>query len=70
MYDENIEETITPNNFLFGRKVNIHNTNSDNEFEVNLPTRMKYTQAIISHFWKRWSTEYLTSLREYQRLHS
>ena len=68
MYEDITEEAITPNHLLLGRKVNIYNTSSENEFEFNPSRRMKYVQTVISHFWKRWSTEYVTSSREYQRV--
>ena len=34
-YDESMEEEITTNHLLFGRNVNIQNTSSENEYEVN-----------------------------------
>ena len=69
IYDDSLEEAITPNHLLFGRKMDIHNTTSDSEnmLEVNPTKRFRYIQTVIYHFWKRWRTEYLTSLREYQR---
>lgn len=27
---------------------------------------MKYIQTVIEHFWKRWRSEYLTTLQQYQ----
>ena len=67
VYDENLEEEITPNHLLYGRKVNISNTvNYETVTEINPSRRLKYMETVILHFWNRWRTEYLTSLREYQ----
>ena len=30
----------------------------------HLTRRMKYLNAVLNHFWKRWQTEYLMNLRE------
>ena len=30
--------------------------------------RYKYVQAVLAHFWSRWNKEYLTLLREYERV--
>jgi len=59
IYDENCEEIITPNHLFYGRNLSI--TNDD-----KASRRVKYVQLLIFHFWNRWRTEYLTSLRVYQ----
>ena len=33
-----------------------------------LPKRIDYIESIIEHFWKSWCFEYVTSLREYQKI--
>ena len=70
LYDDIVEDAISPNHLLFGRKLDICNTESDEIPETNPSKRMKYIQIVLSHYWKRWSTEYLTSLREYQKSRS
>ena len=70
IYDDNLEEAITPNHLLFGRKIEVTNINEDeiNEVAIEPTRRLKYVQTVISHFWQRFNAEYLTSLREFQRL--
>ena len=29
--------------------------------------RNKYLKTVLEHFWKRWSSEYLTQLREHRK---
>ena len=39
----------------------------DEDFEVNasqLTRRMKHLAGVLTHFWKRWRSEYLSELRE------
>ena len=31
--------------------------------------RLKYLERLLTHFWKRWTAEYLTSSREFQKRH-
>ena len=67
-YDDSREEAITPNHLLFGRKLSV--INYEDELDIDLPEPnncIKYQNYLLEHFWKRWSTEYLTSLREFQK---
>ena len=35
---------------------------------VSDPKRVKHVENTIEGFWKRWRAEYVTSLREYEKL--
>ena len=67
MYEDSVEEAITPNHLLFGEKLCTRNTISDEVPEIDPSRRLKYLRTVQSHFWKRWESEYLTSLQEYQK---
>lgn len=72
-----IEEPLTPSHLLVGRRVLTLPDNlahleveDDPDFEVTdevLQRRAKYLSSILNHFWKRWSKEYLSELREAHR---
>ena len=74
LYDDDHEHIVTPNHLLYGRKLNVNSINSDGggNFNIsmeNVTKRMRYMNSVILHFWRRWSSEYVTSLREYSRVH-
>ena len=69
-------EPLTPSNLLYGCKLTSlpyhqHYTNDEITFvqsDQTTLTNHSRTQAnIISQFWKRWRSEYLTALREYHK---
>ena len=67
---------ITPAHLLYGRTITTlphHDVTAD---EIDDPThgsesevqrRAKAQAAVLSHFWNRWSKEYLTALHEFHR---
>ena len=70
VYTEENVEPLTPNKLLYGR--NIEDSVTDNGFgsdgdDGNLDERFKRLQTLLNHFWKRWSNEYLVSLRRSNR---
>ena len=70
IYDDDVEETLTPNHLLFGRRLESTNVN-DNNFNPNAPSiscGYKHLNKILNHFWKRWSKEYLATIRDLQKV--
>ena len=57
IYDDSIEEVITPSHLLHGRRVL---TKLDRDFNENnmdyddLSRRVHYLQILIVHYWNRW----------------
>ena len=71
-YDE-IEDVLTPNHLMFGRRLETCNdvTHLSLEFTVDndkIVNRKKLIDTMLNHFWERWRKEYLTSLRESQKV--
>ena len=72
-FDDDQEDVLTPNHIVFGRRLEATNISGD----VNIPRytsnrklvkRKKLIDTMIGHFWNRWRKEYVTSLRDYQRI--
>ena len=72
LYSDDTEEVITPSHLMLGRRLmSIQNTNKaldENETQVTLSKKMKYIKFLVDHYWQRWRTEYVTQLREYQKV--
>ena len=71
-YDEITEVPLTPNHLIYGRSLNSIAVNTDNSntelTNDKANQRTKYVSNLLKHFWKRWANEYVTELREYQKL--
>ena len=67
MYDDVNQEVLIPNKLVFGRNLDVVAPNHELEVEKDLSERAKYINQLIEHWWKRWKTDYLTELREYNR---
>ena len=68
LFDDTLEETITPNHLLFGQKLNPVNYDNELNIRVDHPNkRLKHIELVLGHFWTRWSSEYLTSLHEFHK---
>ena len=60
VYDDSIEEVITPSHLLLGRRV-LTKFNSDfnkNNMDCDaLSRRAHYLQTLVDHYWNRWRRE-------------
>ena len=54
---------LTPGHFLIGQPLESIPDSAFSYRPVSLLKRWHLCQSIVRHFWKRWSTEYITSLR-------
>ena len=61
--DEGLE-VLTPGHFLIGRPLMALPNTSQSYPSMSLIRRWHLCQTLVNHFWKRWSLEYLTTLRK------
>ena len=62
--DDSTDTIITPSHLIYGRNL-LTKIPSDNDLNSNsYGKRFKHIQTLISRFWKSWTSEYLTELRE------
>ena len=68
-FESDLIEPITPNKLLYGRNLDVINivNNAYPTVEVKVTKREQYIQTLLKHFWSRWTSEYLTELREHQK---
>ena len=67
-YDDDIEDVLTPNHMVFGKRLELSNEN-ENEIELSsnvemFTKRQRVLKDALMHFWNRWRKEYITCLRE------
>ena len=70
IYDENIDEVLTPSHLLYGRRLlsSFNENNPENlEYTGQLTKRMIYLNTVLKYFWNKWSHEYLSELREHHK---
>ena len=69
VYDNDLEEILTPNHLLFGCKLYTSNSSIQGNVGINLvlPKRVHLINILLNQFWSRWRNEYVTSLREYDK---
>ncbi len=54
---------ITPGHFLIGQPLEaIPDPSNSFHHSMSVLKRWQLLQSLVRHFWKRWSTEYLTTL--------
>ena len=68
--EESEMEPLTPNHFIHGRRMKtLHDDANVSEEELITPRRrLRYLLRCKEHYWKRWSSEYLRSLREHHKI--
>lgn len=67
---EDAIEVLTPGHFLIGRPLEaLPNQKDVVSKPISLLSRWYLAQSLIQHFWKRWSQEYLASLRKTTKWH-
>ena len=62
-------QILTPGHFLVGRPLEALPDPSQSFKRLPLLKRWYLCQALVCHFWQRWSAEYLTSLRQFSKWH-
>ena len=72
------EEPLTPSHLMYGRRIlSLPDVRASSQDSINqavssedLPRRRRYLGSLLEHFWKRWSREYVTELRNLHRQRS
>ena len=67
--EDDLDDVLTPNHLIFGRRLQIDNVNDNRKPEDISPGKRKSNlNNLLRNFWNIWRKDYLTSLREYQKL--
>ena len=67
--DDDGIEVLTPGHFLIGRPLEALPDPSFSYRSLTLLRRWSLCQALIRHFWQRWSSEYLSALQKFAKWH-
>ena len=67
--DDDGVDALTPGHFLIGRPLEALPDPSFSYRTLTLLRRWHLCQALVRHFWKRWSSEYLSSLQKFAKWH-
>lgn len=65
--DPNDLQPLTPSHFLIGKPMITVPDPSLKDIQMNRLTRFQLLQQLNQHFWKRWSTEYLSCLQQMRK---
>ena len=63
-------EVLTPGHFLIGRLLEALPDPAESYQPLPLLKRWHLCQALVRHFWNRWSSEYLPALQKMTKWHS
>ena len=67
--DDDGVDALTPGHFLIGRPLESLPDPAFSYHSVSLLHRWHLCQNLVRHFWQRWSSEYLSSLRKFTKWH-
>jgi transposase InsO family protein len=67
--DDDGVETLTPGHFLIGHPICALPDPASSFRPVTMLRRWDLCQNLVRHFWKRWSSEYLTSMNKFTKWH-
>ena len=66
--DDDGIEALTPGHFLIGRPLEaLPDPSFVHADSITLLKRWQLCQALVRHFWKRWSTEYITHIGQFTK---
>ena len=76
IYEDDVEVLLTPSHLFCGRRL-LDTPEQGYEpkdqdvllDQKDMIAQTKGSEAVVDHFWKRWSKEYLVDLREHQKTH-
>ena len=65
LFDNDNEQTLTPNHLLYGQQLAYTNRDNENTIECKkkFSTHINHIKLILQHFWSRWKKDYLLSLQ-------
>ena len=65
--DDDGIEVLTPGHFIIGRPMQALTDHALSYKPMPVLRRWYLCEALVRHFWNRWSSEYVTSLRKYSK---
>lgn len=68
-YNDKGVEVLTPGHFLIGRPIEAIPDSDLSHRPLSTLRRWYLCEALVRHFWSRWQSEYLISLRRYSKWH-